>query len=114
MVIKMDITTSCSDTNELKILVKTMLDLAIEDIKNQGVNSLIVETYRPQERQNYLYCQGRTVDEYVVKRINKAFATKYCNTKACKVTWTLDSAHKSRKAVDVVPQRKIDGKITAI
>lgn len=110
----MDITTSSRDTKELNKLVKTMLELAIEDIKKQGVNPLIVETYRPQDRQNYLYCQGRTIDECVTKGINKAFATKHCNIKVSKVTWTLSSIHKNRKAVDVVPQRKIDGKMTAI
>lgn len=91
-----------------------MLELAIEDIRKQGVNPLVIETYRPQERQNYLYCQGRTVAECVAKGINQAFATAYCNPKAGKVTWTLNSVHKSRKAVDVVPQRIVNGKMTAI
>lgn len=75
---------------------------------------MIVETYRPQERQNYLYCQGRSIEECVAKGIDKTFATKHCNSKVGKVTWTLSSVHKNRKAVDVVPQRKIDGKMTAI
>lgn len=110
----MDIITSCRDTNELNVLVKTMLDLALEDIKNQGVNPLIVETYRSQERQNYLYCQGRSIDECVIKGIIRGFAVKYYNPKVGKVTWTLNSEHKGRKAIDLVPQRKIDGKMTAI
>jgi peptidoglycan L-alanyl-D-glutamate endopeptidase CwlK len=91
-----------------------MLELALEDIRRQGVNHLVVETYRPQERQNYLYCQGRTVAECVSKGINQAFAEAYSNPKTGKVTWTLNSVHKSRKAVDVVPQRVINGKLTAI
>lgn len=82
-----------------------MLELALEDIRSQGVNPLVVETYRPQERQNYLYCQGRTIAEATAKGINSTFAKAYCNPKAGKVTWTLNSVHKSRKAVDVVPQR---------
>lgn len=106
--------TQCRDVNKLNILVKTMLELALSDIKSQGVNPLIVETYRSQERQNYLYCQGRTVDECTVKGINTKFAKTYCNPKASKVTWTLNSVHTSKKAVDVVPQRKIKGKMTAI
>jgi peptidoglycan L-alanyl-D-glutamate endopeptidase CwlK len=104
----------CSDPKELNKLVRTMLELALSEIKSQGVNPLVVETYRPQERQNYLYCQGRTISECVAKGINQSFATAYSNPKAGKITWTLDSVHKSRKAVDVVPQRLVKGKMTAI
>lgn len=107
-------TTTCRDINELNILVKTMLGLALADIIQQGVNPLVVETYRSQERQNYLYCQGRTVAECTAKGIKKDFATKYCNPRTNKVTWTLSSIHRDRKAVDVVPQRKVGGKMTAI
>ena len=46
--------------------------------------------------------------------INQSFATAYCSPKAGKVTWTLNSVHKSRKAVDVIPQRIVKGKMTAI
>lgn len=107
-------TTPCRDLNELNELVKAMLELAIADIKKQGVNPLVVETYRTKERQNYLYCQGRGVAECTAKGINKTFAMKYCNTKVGKVTWTLNSEHFNRKAVDIVPQRLISGKMTAI
>jgi peptidoglycan L-alanyl-D-glutamate endopeptidase CwlK len=104
----------CSDLKELNKLVRLMLEFALEDIKSQGVNPLVVETYRPQERQNYLYCQGRTIAECVAKGLNQSFAAAYCNPKAGEITWTLNSVHKSRKAVDVVPQRKVNGKMTAI
>jgi peptidoglycan L-alanyl-D-glutamate endopeptidase CwlK len=104
----------CSDLQQLNKLVRVMLVLALKDIRKQMVNPLIVETYRPQERHNYLYCQGRTVAECVAKGINQAFASAYCNPKSGKVTWTLNSVHKTRKAVDVVPQRVVNGKMTAI
>ena len=104
----------CSDLKELNKLVRVMLELAIADIKSQGVNPLVVETYRPQERQNYLYCQGRTIAEATAKGISSSFAKAYCNPKSGKVTWTLNSVHKGRKAVDVVPQRVVSGKMTAI
>ena len=104
----------CSDTKELNKIVRAMLELALSDIKSQGVNPLVVETYRPQERQNYLYCQGRTIAEATAKGINRTFAEAYCSPKAGKVTWTLNSVHKGRKAVDVVPQRIVKGKMTAI
>jgi peptidoglycan L-alanyl-D-glutamate endopeptidase CwlK len=104
----------CNDLKELNVLVRTMLELALEDIRSQDVDPLVVETYRPQARQNYLYCQGRTIAECVAKGINQSFAAAYCNPKGGKVTWTLNSVHKSRKAVDVVPQRIVNGKMTAI
>jgi len=110
----MNLTTTCRDFKKLNGIVKAMLELALEDIRKQGVNPLVVETYRSQERQNYLYCQGRTVAECTSKGISQYFAETYCNHKAAKVTWTLNSVHKGRKAVDVVPQRIVNGKMTAI
>lgn len=110
----MNLTTTCRDFNELNPLVRAMLELALEEMIKQGVNPLVVETYRSQERQNYLYCQGRTVAECTSKGINRYFAEMYCTPKAAKVTWTLSSVHKNRKAVDVVPQRAVNGKMTAI
>jgi peptidoglycan LD-endopeptidase CwlK len=104
----------CSDPSELNKLVKVMLELALDDIRMHGVNPLVVETFRAQERQNYLYCQGRTIAECTAKGINKTFAEAYCNPCAGKKTWTLNSVHKSRKAVDVVPQRLVMGKMEAI
>lgn len=71
---------------ELNPLVEYLARRALEDIKKQGVDPLVVETYRPQSRQNELYRQGRT------KPGNK-------------VTWTKNSKHTTRKALDVVPQR---------
>lgn len=109
-----NITNQCRDTKQLNGLVKVMLELALEEIKSQGVNPLIIETYRPQERQNYLYCQGRSIAECTLKGIKQKFAEQYSNLHARKITWTLNSVHKSHKAVDIVPQHKIDGKWTAI
>ena len=84
--------------------------IELKDIKAAGVDAVVFETYRPQERQNYLYCLGRTVEEAVAKGINKKFAVQYCNPKAGESTWTLNSVHKSCKAIDVVP--RIKGKLT--
>jgi peptidoglycan L-alanyl-D-glutamate endopeptidase CwlK len=102
------------DIKELDKMVQVLLELALKDIRAKGVNPLIVETYRPQERQNQLYCQGRTVAECIAKGIPKATAEKYCDPKVGKVTWTLNSIHRLRKAVDIVPQRLVAGKMTAI
>jgi peptidoglycan LD-endopeptidase CwlK len=109
-----NVTTSCRDVAELNILVRIMLELALADIRKQGVNPLVTETYRSKERQNYLYCQGRTIAECTTKGISSPFAKAYCNPSVGKKTWTLDSIHIQRKAVDVVPQRMVKGKMTAI
>ncbi len=105
----------CNDLQELNKLVRTMLELALEDIRSQGVNPLVVETYRPQVRQNYLYCLCHTIAQCVEAGINQSFAEAYCPTKITSYpTKTVNSVHKSRKAVDVVPQRIVKKKMTAI
>lgn len=111
---ELDVRVSCRDLDELNPLVNTMLDLALVDIKKAGIMPLVTETYRPQKRQNYLYCQGRTVEACVAKGIDRKFSEEYCNPKVGKCTWTLNSKHKNRTAVDLVPQREVDGKLKAI
>jgi len=101
----MNVKEVCRDTTKLNPLVDVMLELAIAYMIKQGVNPLVIETLRSQERQNYLYCQGRTIAECMAKGINSTFAKAYCNPSASKVTWTLNSVHVTCKAVDVVPQR---------
>lgn len=83
------------DIKELNPLCQILLNKALEEIRAIGINPLVIETYRSQGRQNYLYSQGRTI------------AGK-------KVTWTQISIHTKRNAVDLVPQRNINGKLTAI
>ncbi len=109
-----NVTVSCRDPFELNALVRVMLELALADIKRQGVNPLVTETYRPQERQNYLYCQGRTIAQCTAKGITSTFAKAYSNPGVGQKTWTLNSVHTTRKAVDVIPQRVVNGKMTAI
>ncbi|WP_455717095.1 M15 family metallopeptidase [Anaerosporobacter sp.] len=88
-------TDQCRDISELNELCQILLNKALEEIKAAGINPLVVETYRSQVRQNYLYSQGRTMP-------------------GTKVTWTQSSIHTQRNAVDVVPQREVNGKMTAI
>ena len=85
----------CRDITELNPLCQILLNKALEEIKTVGINALVVETYRSQVRKNYLYSQGRTAP-------------------GAKVTWTQSSIHTQRNAVDVVPQRVVNGKTTAI
>ncbi len=100
----MAVTDQCRDKKELNALVQIMLAAALAEIKRQGVTPLVVETYRPKERQYYLYGQGRTVAQCRAAGVPAAKAKKYARS-GKKVTWTLNSIHIQRKAVDVIPVR---------
>lgn len=76
-----------SDLNELHPLVKEQAELLLQLCKSNGLNVKIIETYRTQDRQDYLYAQGRTRPGNIV-------------------TWTRNSNHTSRKAFDLI-QNKI-------
>lgn len=103
-------TAQCRDTKKLNPLVRVQLNLALADLKEQGVNPLVVETLRTKERQYYLYGQGRTKEQCKAKGV----PVKYAAPDKAKVTWTLNSIHITGFAVDVVPQREVNGKMTAI
>ncbi|WP_042472744.1 M15 family metallopeptidase [Bacillus ndiopicus] len=78
-----DVTTSCRDLSELLPVAETACRLLFQECFKAGIrNVFITETYRSQERQNYLYAQGRTRPGIIV-------------------TWTLNSNHKSRLAWDI-------------
>lgn len=102
--------TQCRDIKKLNPLAQVLLNLALKEIKDKGVNPLIVETYRSKERQLYLYGQGRTAAQCKAKGV----PVKYADPKKSTVTWTINSIHIQKNAVDLVPQRKINGKMTAI
>jgi len=105
----------CSEISLLNEFVQVMLNLALADISKQAIDPLVVETYRPQERQNYLYCQGHTITQSVAAGIGQAFAEAYCPAKIVShPTATVNSVHTSRNAVDIVPQRIVNGKMAAI
>lgn len=76
------VTTTCRDINELLPEAKQACLLFFKECFLAGIDVFITETYRSQERQNYLYEQGRTRPGNVV-------------------TWTRVSQHKSRLAWDV-------------
>lgn len=102
-----NVKTSTRDIDELNPLVKVMLNSALSCIKKQKIAPLVVETYRPKERQYYLYGQGRSVATCIGAGMPKKYAQKYARS-GSKVTWTLNSIHIKRCAVDLIPQR--DGK----
>ncbi|MBL3729267.1 M15 family metallopeptidase [Lysinibacillus sp. HST-98] len=77
------VTTTCRDISELLPVAQTACRLLFQECFKAGIkNVFITETYRSQERQNYLYAQGRTRPGNIV-------------------TWTLDSNHKTRLAWDI-------------
>ncbi|MFJ8458420.1 M15 family metallopeptidase [Lysinibacillus xylanilyticus] len=77
------VTTTCRDLAELLPAAQTACRILFQECFKVGIkNIFITETYRSQERQNYLYAQGRTRPGQIV-------------------TWTLNSNHKSRLAWDI-------------
>lgn len=77
------VTTTSRDLAELLSAAQTACRLLFQECYKAGItNIFITETYRSQERQNYLYAQGRTRPGQIV-------------------TWTLNSNHKSRLAWDI-------------
>lgn len=77
-----NVTTSCRDINELLPIAQKACKLFLSECKKIGLDIFITETYRSQERQNYLYEQGRSRPGNIV-------------------TWTKSSRHTSRLAWDI-------------
>ena len=77
-----NVATTCRDIKELLPIAQTACNLFLSECKKQGVDVFITETYRSQDRQNYLFAQGRTEPGKIV-------------------TWTKSSRHTSRLAWDI-------------
>ena len=77
----MDVTRTIRDLSELDKDTRAACEEFLRRAKAAGLPVRITETYRPQERQDYLYEQGRS-------RPGK------------KVTWTRSSYHTTRRAFD--------------
>ena len=78
----MNVSTTIRDISELTLTAQKACRLFLQECEKRGLKVLITETYRSQERQNYLYEQGRT-------------------RPGNKVTWTKNSRHTSRRAWDI-------------
>lgn len=76
------VTTACRAISELTPLAQQACKLFLTRCKSTGLDIFITETYRPQERQDYLYEQGRSRPGQIV-------------------TWTKTSRHTSRRAWDI-------------
>ncbi|MFC7687205.1 M15 family metallopeptidase [Ureibacillus sp. GCM10028918] len=85
------ITTANRDINELTSAARLACKLLFQECYKAEIRDIfITETYRSQERQNYLYAQGRTRSGQIV-------------------TWTKSSNHMARLAWDiaVAPPKKL-------
>ncbi|HSL85775.1 MAG TPA: M15 family metallopeptidase [Bacteroidales bacterium] len=71
-----------SSLDELNPKTREAAELFLKIAEDEGLNVKITETYRTQERQEYLYEQGRT-------RLGPV------------VTWTTNSQHTKRNAFDI-------------
>lgn len=78
----MNVTSACRDINELSATAQKACRIFLEECRKEGLQVCITETYRSQERQNYLYEQGRSRPGKVV-------------------TWTKSSRHTGRMAWDI-------------
>ena len=78
----MQIKEACRSISELTPPAQQACGLFLKRCEQKGLKVRITETYRSQERQNYLYEQGRTRSGKVV-------------------TWTKNSRHTSRRAWDI-------------
>lgn len=99
-------TEQCRDTKQLNQLVQVMLKAALDEIEKKNISPLIVETYRCKERQYLLFGKGRTAKQCIGSGVPRKYAEKYAKPGSAKVTWTLNSMHIQKKAVDIVPLRK--------
>ena len=81
---------------------------------SEGIYFVIVEAYRPQERQNRLFTQGRSFEDiqslYNARQISytqfeslKRLYDAKKNLHGSRVTWTLNSEHTKGKAFDIEP-----------
>ncbi|PEJ57385.1 hypothetical protein CN692_13305 [Bacillus sp. AFS002410] len=84
-----DVTKTCRDINELLPVAQKAVKLFLEECKKENLDIFITETYRSQERQNYLYSYGRTREGE-------------------KVTWTKSSNHTGRLAWDIAVNKPKD------
>ncbi len=93
----MTVTKSNRDIKSLQPMAQKAAQLFLNECKKQGVDIFVTEYHRSQERQDYLYAQGRT-------------------RSGNKVTWTRNSNHTSGYAWDIAvspPNNLYDSKMIA-
>lgn len=71
----MSVTTSCRDIKQLDKDTQDAVELFLRKCKEKGINVIVTETYRSQDRQNYLYEQGRSRPGQIVTNTKKSVHT---------------------------------------
>lgn len=74
--------TTCRDIGELNKNAQQACRLFLDRCKSRGIDIFITETYRSQERQDYLYSKGRTISGQIVTN------AKYSNHTS-KMAWDI-------------------------
>lgn len=83
-------TSVCTDPAELDARFREILERALAEAREAGLDPVVIETYRSQARQDWLFAQGRTRPGPIVTRARV-------------------SKHTSRLAADVCP--RVNGRI---
>ena len=101
--------------DELKPFARWAAEQMVIEAQSRGKNIIFQEVYRTQERQNQLFCQGRTPKEIISLHDRKLITSEQRNTllmiyrekpwlsEEPVVTWTLNSKHTQRLAADLKP-----------
>jgi hypothetical protein len=89
----------------------------IEELQKNGWDCIILEAYRSQEKQNIYFCKGRDEDD-ITKLFRYGYLTQSQTSELLEimsrdktlryenaVTWTLNSLHTQRLALDIKPLR---------
>ena len=88
----------CELASYLQPRVRQILDR----MRARGFDPQVFETYRTEERQAFLYGKGRTAKELKKAHIDK----KWAQPDLPKVTYTMQSLHRRRKAVDIISKSR--------
>ena len=73
---KIDLTAKIKDINMLHPVASKIATELQSELKKMGYDARIIETYRTQERQNYLYEQGRSKPGGIVTKTKDSVHTK--------------------------------------
>lgn len=87
---------------ELTSYLQPRVRAILNGMRARGFDPQVYETYRTQERQCYLYGKGRTAAQLKKAKVDP----KWAQPGLTKVTYTLDSMHRKRKAVDIISKSR--------
>ena len=90
--------------SELREDAREMAEKAIAELRDNGIDHIVLETYRPQGVQDAYYAQGRYSYDVIKDLRQKEGLPPISHEEAKrKVTQTKKSKHTERIAIDIVP-----------